>query len=50
MTRCSGVMTSAGVETTLERRKGGDDVSWADVNLTGLKNKENTRGRFSWYK
>jgi hypothetical protein len=33
-----------------EEGRGGNNVSWADANLTGLKNKENTRGRFSWYK
>jgi hypothetical protein len=27
--------------------KGWDNISWADVNLTGPKNKENPRGRFS---
>jgi hypothetical protein len=30
--------------------KGGDDVSWVDVNLTGTKNEENLRSRFSCYK
>jgi hypothetical protein len=30
-------MTSPGGETTPRRRKGGDDVIWIDVNLTGLK-------------
>jgi hypothetical protein len=30
--------------------KGGDDASWALVNITGLKNEENIRRRFSWYK
>jgi hypothetical protein len=29
---------------------GEDDASWADTNLTGPKNKENTCGRFSLYK
>jgi hypothetical protein len=29
-------------KATPERKKGGDDVSWADANLTKLKNKENT--------
>jgi hypothetical protein len=37
-------------ETTLRKGKRGNEVSWADVNLTGPKNKENTRGRFGWYK
>jgi hypothetical protein len=31
-------------------RKGGDNVSWTDVNFTGSKNKENLYGRFNWYK
>jgi hypothetical protein len=30
--------------------KGGDNVSWADTNLTRLKNEENPRGQFSCYK
>jgi hypothetical protein len=34
----------------LGREKGGDDVSWADANPIGLKNKENPRGRFNCYK
>jgi hypothetical protein len=33
-------MTSVGGEVTPERRKGGDDVSYADVNLTRLKIKK----------
>jgi hypothetical protein len=32
------------------RGKRGDDASWADVNLTDLKNEENLRGRFNCYK
>jgi hypothetical protein len=43
MTWCSCVMMSVGGETTLEREKRGDDVSWADVNLTGPKNDKNRR-------
>jgi hypothetical protein len=42
VTRCSGVTTSAEGEVALERGKGGDDTNWADVNLTGPKNKENS--------
>jgi hypothetical protein len=34
----------AGGEATPRREKGGDDASWADANLTGPKNKENTCG------
>jgi hypothetical protein len=30
--------------------KGGDNTSWADVNLTGPKNEENPRDRFICYK
>jgi hypothetical protein len=45
-----GMMMSAGGEATLRRGKGGDDVCWADTNLTEPKNEENSRGRFSWYK
>jgi hypothetical protein len=40
MTQCGGVMTSAGGDATLERKKGGDDVSWANANLTGVKIKK----------
>jgi hypothetical protein len=29
--------TSAGGETALERGRGGDNASWADWNLTGMK-------------
>jgi hypothetical protein len=29
-------------------RENEDDASWADMNLTGSKNEENPRGRFSW--
>jgi hypothetical protein len=31
------VATSAGEEVAPGREKGGDDVSWADTNLTGPK-------------
>jgi hypothetical protein len=50
MTRCGGVMTSDRGEAVPGRDKGGDDVSWADVNLIRLKNKENPHSRFNWYK
>jgi hypothetical protein len=43
-------MKSAGGGVAPERGKGGDDASWDDTILTGPKNKENPRGRFSWYK
>jgi hypothetical protein len=45
-----GVTTSDGGEAAPGWGKGGDDASWADANLTGLKNKENLCSRFSWYK
>jgi hypothetical protein len=38
---------SVGEEAALRREKGGDDVSWANANLTGSKNEENLRGRSS---
>jgi hypothetical protein len=37
-------------EATPGRGKGGDNASWVDVNLSRLKNKENSYDRFSWYK
>jgi hypothetical protein len=40
MTRRTGVATSVGGEATPERRKGGDDISWTDVDLTGSKIKK----------
>jgi hypothetical protein len=36
---------SVGGEATPKRRKGGDNVSYADTIFTVPKNKENTRGR-----
>jgi hypothetical protein len=38
VTHRGSVVTSVGGETSLRRGEGGDDVSWADANLTGLKN------------
>jgi hypothetical protein len=43
VTRCGGVMTLVRGEATSRKGKGGDNASWAQANLTGLKNKENTR-------
>jgi hypothetical protein len=43
-------MRSAGAEAAPRKKKEGDDTSWADVNLTELKNEENPPGQFSWYK
>jgi hypothetical protein len=37
MIRCNGVATSAGEEVAPGREKGGDVISWADMNLTGPK-------------
>jgi hypothetical protein len=50
VTRRGGVTMSTGGEAAPGRKKGGDDVNWANVNLTGPKNEENSHGRFSWYK
>jgi hypothetical protein len=50
MTHRSGVMTSAGGEVTSGRGKGGDNTSWADANLTGMENEENSCSRFNCYK
>jgi hypothetical protein len=44
------VVTSIEEEAAPGRGKGGDDASWADVNLIGPKNKENPCGRFNCYK
>jgi hypothetical protein len=44
------VTTSAAEELASGTEGGGDDVSWADANLTDLKNEENSRGQFSCYK
>jgi hypothetical protein len=43
-------MTSARGEAAPGKGMGGDDASWVDANLTGLKNEENPRDRFNWYK
>jgi hypothetical protein len=41
VTRRGGTVTSAEGEAAPGRGKGGDDASWADVNLIGPKNEEN---------
>jgi hypothetical protein len=41
VTRCDDVGMSAGGEAALGMGKGGDNTSWANVNLTGQKNKKN---------
>jgi hypothetical protein len=43
MTWCGGVATLAEGDATPEKRKGGDNTGWADANLTGPKNEENSR-------
>jgi hypothetical protein len=43
-------MTSARGEVASERGTGGDEASWANVNLTGSKNEENAFYRFNPYK
>jgi hypothetical protein len=48
--RHDGVVMSAVGEEALRREKGGDDTCWTHVNLTGLKNEENSCSRFSYYK
>jgi pimeloyl-CoA synthetase len=50
VTRCGDMPTSVRGETASERGKGGDNVDWADVNLTRLKNKENSHSRVNWNK
>jgi hypothetical protein len=47
VTQRGGLVMSIGGAAAPERGKEGDNVSWADVNLTGPKNEENLRGRFS---
>jgi hypothetical protein len=41
VTQFDGVTTSVGGEVAPKRGKAGDDLSWADANLSGSKNKEN---------
>jgi hypothetical protein len=41
VTQCGDVVISVGGDATPGRGKGGDDASWADVNLTEQKNEEN---------
>jgi hypothetical protein len=42
------ISTEEGV--ALGSEKGGDDVSWTDMILTGVKNEKKSRCRFSCYK
>jgi hypothetical protein len=42
--------TSVEGDVTSGMEKGGYDVSWTDVNLTGSKNEENPRGQLSYFK
>jgi hypothetical protein len=48
--RCGSMTMVVGGEVAPGRGKGGDDASWADMNLTWPKNEENSCGRFSWHK
>jgi hypothetical protein len=41
MTQRGGVITSTEGEAALGKEKRGDNMSWADVNLTWLKNEKN---------
>jgi hypothetical protein len=50
MARCGSMAMSNRGEAAPGRGKGGDDVSWADANLTGPKNKENSHSWSSYYK
>jgi hypothetical protein len=50
VTRCGGMGMSAGGEAAPGRLKGADDASWTDTNFTGPKNKENSCGRFCYFK
>jgi hypothetical protein len=50
VTRRHGVAMSIGGLAAPGRGKGGNDTSLADVDLTMLKNNENSPGRFSCYK
>jgi hypothetical protein len=45
-----GVAMPAEGEVTSGRGNRGDDSSWTDTNLTGLKNKENQHSWFNYYK
>jgi hypothetical protein len=40
VTQCGAVVTSTGGDAAPGRGKGGDDISWADANLTEPKNKK----------
>jgi hypothetical protein len=44
MSWCGGVTTWVRGEAALGRGKEGDNVSWADANLTEPKNEKNLRG------
>jgi hypothetical protein len=39
VTRCDDVMTSVRGEVAPRRGKGGNDINWANANITGPKNK-----------
>jgi hypothetical protein len=48
--RCGGVVMSAGGEAAVERERGGEDASWANMNLTGPRTEGIPRDRFKCYK
>jgi hypothetical protein len=50
VTRRGDMTTLTGGGVTPGGGKGGDDASWVDPNLTGLKNEENPHDRYNWYK
>jgi hypothetical protein len=43
-------VTSAGGEAAVERERGGEDASWANMNLTGPRIEGIPRDRFKCYK
>jgi hypothetical protein len=48
VTRCDDMVMTARGEATPERGKRGDNVSWADANITRPKNEENPHDRFNY--
>jgi hypothetical protein len=41
VTQCGDVTTSIGGEAAPRRKRGGNDISWVNTNLTEKKNKKN---------
>jgi hypothetical protein len=50
VTQHDGLAKSTRGEVAPGRGNGGHNISWADANLIEKKNKENSRGRLSYYK